>query len=361
MDTLSTNAAEMGTLARLPAEIRLQIWEDYLSTSVWRYEDENQNEDEDEDDDDDEDGCRDKPKRRLGLLQTCRQIYRETSHLLYERELFIFQITPIYRRGSWMPVKTTQIRKWESNIDDEDDRRYRCIPYSRFRGLNVEIQAPDPSDPGQIIALWRSLRLVVDLLSPAESLMRLDIYFRDTDKGQWFKDGNPQQSIKEPFAGPEDDEYPSDFKALLLLFTNLRNVRSVCFHVPEHKSTPKSLIKRCTRAMMAGDLFWSGLLGSDLPSDQHFQDELDTIFMQLDSSLDTLPGDTARWLHLQRFSSWFVRCRTPGVFRESAYIKEVERILRAGRICPYVHRNTASEIQNRYMLLFCFNPLGRGM
>jgi hypothetical protein len=165
-----------------------------------------------------------------------------------------------------------------------------------------------------------------------------------------------------PFIETGNAELPNDFRIILLLFTNLRNVKNVCFHVPKDELTPKSLIKKCTKAMMAGDFFWSGLVNSALPEDQEFQDELDTTFMQFDRALDTLLlSDAARWLRLERFSEWYVKDRSSGEVQESEYVKDLQRISTAGRIPVSAHGNTPEAIQERYIHMHCFNPLGQGV
>lgn len=114
--------------------------------------------------------------------------------------------------------------------------------------------------------------------------------------------------------------------------------------------------------MMAGDFFWSGLVNSALPEDQEFQDELDTTFMQFDRALDTLLlSDAARWLRLERFSEWYVKDRSSGEVQESEYVKDLQRISTAGRIPVSAHGNTPEAIQERYIHMHCFNPLGQGV
>lgn len=302
------------------------------------------------------------------MLRTCRQIYEETSDLIYERGTFIFGIRPPipnydFDGGSYSAaVRSTCIRRWRFHFPD-DDPVFRYIPYERIGEIIIEIEAPDQTDPGQIMAHWRKVKRLVDLLSKAGSLMKLEIHFTDSRKGRWFADGNPQQSMTaSPFIETGNAEPPNDFRIILLLFTNLRNVKNVRFHVPQDESTPNSFIKKCTKAMMAGDLFWSGLVNSALPEDQEFQDELDTTFMQFDRAIDTLLlSDAARWLRLERFSEWYVKDPSSGEVQESEYVKDLQRISTAGRIPVSAHGNTPEAIQERYIYMHCFNPLGQGV
>jgi hypothetical protein len=208
----------------------------------------------------------------------------------------------------------------------------------------VEVEAPDHRDPSQMVALWKKVQDLMQLLSASESLMNLEIYFQDTDFGKWFLDGEPRQTITPEYNA---NEFPNNIKAIVLLFCKLCNVRHVTFHLPKKDEGTTSLIERCNHAMTSEARY------------QEVQTELDTIFMQFDRALDTLSGPTARFLRLERFCSWYIKDRKAKTLHESQYVKELERIHKTGKVDP--RWNSPEAIQQRYLLALCFNPLNKNM
>jgi hypothetical protein len=166
----------MGFFARLPPELRLTIWEDYLNSTYPTY------------------AFGDTTIEGLGLLRTCRQIYEETSDLIYERGTFTFGIRPPipnynFDGGSYSAaVRSTWIRRWRFHFPD-DDPVFRYIPYERIGEINIEIEAPYPSDRGQIMALWRKAKRLVDLLSKAGSLMNSKYISRTQERDDGLRMG----------------------------------------------------------------------------------------------------------------------------------------------------------------------------
>jgi len=69
------------------------------------------------------------------------------------------------------------------------------LPWQNLEGVRIKISAPDPTDKGQIICLYKKVRGLVDLIEHVNGIQSLEIYFEDTDEAKWFKQREPQKSI----------------------------------------------------------------------------------------------------------------------------------------------------------------------
>jgi hypothetical protein len=185
-----------GLLAQLPREVRDLIWEHFIPSYGQR--------------------------TNLGIMQTCRQLRYEVAPIIYEKEVLRFHISPTYQYRSWLSIVTR--RGAESHLRDLQDatsRGFSSLPYTKLKGIRVEVEAPDSTDPGQMICLWKKTVCLVDLLSQVDGLPDLEIHLTDSkpskgsEESKWSTDGIAQQSI--PYNRNDDfyDEYNMDFKVIL--------------------------------------------------------------------------------------------------------------------------------------------------
>jgi hypothetical protein len=121
-------STSIGLLAQLPREVRDLIWEHFVPSYGQR--------------------------TNLGILRTCRQSYEEVAPLVYQNEVLRFYISPTYQYQSWLSIVTR--RGAELHLRDLQDatlRGFSSLPYTKLKGIRVEVEAPDSTDPGQIICL----------------------------------------------------------------------------------------------------------------------------------------------------------------------------------------------------------------
>jgi hypothetical protein len=91
----------------------------------------------------------------------------------------------------------------------------------------------------------------------------------------------------------------------------------------------------------------------DGDSDADMKKELKEGFLQLDSALDVIPGKTARWLRLERFSTWFDEKVFGG---RSKYTDEWESITKEGHFSEEI-----KHFRWRWKCMAAFNPCSAKM
>lgn len=110
---------------------------------------------------------------------------------------------------------------------------FAALPYQNLKGIEIEIQAPDPTNLGQLIYLWTKVRGLVALFSHAKELPKISIHLKDTEDTKWAVNGNLQKSIV--YAAAIDFDF--DYEIVLFPFCRLRNCQEVKIHVPEEVKT----------------------------------------------------------------------------------------------------------------------------
>ncbi|KAL8798673.1 MAG: hypothetical protein Q9182_006484 [Xanthomendoza sp. 2 TL-2023] len=351
-------APTLGLFGLLPRELRDQIW-GHLSTN-----------------------------RHLKIFQTSRQIYTEASRSFYSNHVISFHIEPKYHRKSWLTIKSNLGAEWSlQSLDHAIEQGFNTLPYEKLKSIEININAPDTTDPGQLVCLFLKCRDLAALLEHAkQGLPDLVIKFLDSVSAKWPERDNQQQSIsidpkrhypplrRNPDLSPEardrfydyyeridwtldpdSEETPNEFQDsnfITRTFLRLRNVRSARIIVP----------------LQCGG-FWSpddsGVLQRKEPmgfnqdpeglwSDASIQEDMDDMYLQIDLDLDLLPGPTANMMRLHRFSSWY-RDQFRG---ESRYEKEYERIIltRGGVEFDYRTRRIWS-LFRRYAGMRALNPM----
>ncbi|KAL8826502.1 MAG: hypothetical protein Q9170_007378 [Blastenia crenularia] len=305
----------MGLFALLPRELRDQIW-GYMSA-----------------------------ERRFTFFQSSRQIYADASPIIY-RDL-VFHIEPRYQCKSWLTVESSFNARWLfQNLNDAINQGFNKLPFEQLRKIQINIEAPDRTDPGQVICLHKKCTDLAELLENAkQGLPDLEIRLIDSDKAQWTSKGKPQMSL----ASEDDIVSTKDHEIVLLTFVRLRNARSVNIRVPIVFSEGYGWIENMANTLMAKDPVGTYLEASNAWNDEENQEDLDDIFMELDLKLDSLHGHTAHMMRLDRFSSWY----TSKLGGYSKYEERYERIIRGQE---WNDSDMLDGLHHRYGVMRAFDP-----
>jgi hypothetical protein len=288
----SSENLNLGEFARFPQEVRDMIWADFAPGPRYQEGDDS----EDSDGEDNEPGS-------LGILRACHRLHEEILPHIYEKEVLRIEVPDIY--GSLLCViHSRQGRNWTLSPFEDDslfgieDGLYKAfcnLPYNRLRGIEIEIAAPDHRDPGLIVCVWERVKELVDLLSGAKGLPNIDIHLQNTPSTNWSHDSKPRNTITGL------PKHSDDYKAMLLLFCRLHNIRKAKIHVPKDLIQEESIIADFEATMELKEPF--GLASEELYlADQQIQQHLDALYIHFDKALDMLPGRTARMLRLRAIS-----------------------------------------------------------
>jgi hypothetical protein len=243
----SSENLNLGEFARFPQEVRDMIWADFAPSP--RY----QEGDDSEDSDDEDNG-----PGSLGILRTSHQLYEEILPHIYEKEVLRIEVDDTYF-GLLCLIRNRHGRIWDLSpfedgsllgIEDGLYKAFRNLPYERLRGIEIEIAAPDHRDPGLIVCLWERVKELVDLLLGAKGLPNIDIHLQNTPSTNWFYDSKPRNTINGL------PKHSDDYRAMLLLFCRLRNIRKAKIHVPKDFIQEGSIIADFEATMELKELFW---------------------------------------------------------------------------------------------------------
>ena len=162
---------QLGSLVALPPEIRQQIWEYFISQTPGS----------------------DSPylvtkrrlrknRKRLALVRVSRQIHEEVTRLLYGGRDLVFTIPPSAYSDPDPMVRLHHTRlgdvKMPSLSRDCQDARdlreerigcrswqlYERMSLQLFKTIRIEVYAPSPEEPGELIRAWKSLRRLDNFL-----------------------------------------------------------------------------------------------------------------------------------------------------------------------------------------------------
>lgn len=245
-------------------------------------------------------------------------------------------------------------------------RGFGKLPYEKLKGVQVEIFAPCPYDPGQIVCLWKKCRDLAAMLEQADcGFSNLDIHLKNSTSAKWGVDGIPQISV----AGDRMRNYPRsdfftdrsiehsnitdvDYETVPTAFLRIRNAQAAKVYIPEDVYEPceNHWAYNTETILVQKEAFGTLCDAGDPWNDDCIRREQDQLFMDLDIELDLLPGITANMMRLDRFSSWY----TDGFGSESKYEKELERIL-GTRCLGHYNRNRPKQLQLRYAAMRSFN------
>jgi hypothetical protein len=239
---------------------------------------------------------------------------------------------------------------------------FKDLPYHQLKGIEIQIEAPDPRDPGQLFNLWAKARSLVDLLLGERGrLPEVAIHLLATSPDSWFSNGNLQSSIPHPLG-----DY-IDAGVILLELCRIRNCKAE-IHVPPAFKGNATLDKFLA--------FFEFVIGLDKPFGAFFHKEgdgtwaddataecLDSNFVELHNALDELRGPTAAMMRLERFRDWYDDNCLGGM---SSYLDGLERILKTSvgeeeEDGDGVIHDKVARIKWRHRLMVAFNPLSAKM
>ena len=320
----STNAfqfSNMGVFSRLASELRNMIWAHFAVEE--RHECEKEN--------------------TLDILRTCHQIHDEVlPFILGKKGVLKFHISPLYEYKSWLSV---------------DSRRGEIFP-SRdiIKEIKVQIEAPALEDPGQLICLLQKVEHFVDFLKKVDGLPMLDIQLRDSrrSRGRWGGICQESELEKKPAKKPQMTFWHGsesngdrcrcyeDHKLVIELFSKLRGVSKASIGVEGLAGTFNTDKMEETRKF------------EERPEHKLILRRIERRYARLDEFLDTLQGQTASMLRLDRFSEsgWY------------EYRDRMQRIVRlpSDAILDDIDmRMLTRRLDSQYVLMLAFNPLSAKM
>jgi hypothetical protein len=275
---MATEAPNLGTLGRLPREIRDIIWGYVCSPK------------------------RDQsPKTNsFASLRTCRRIYEELSAEIYNNETLTIRVSPRYQFNSWLCFENSRGAEWHvRDLEDARSRGFPNLPYQRLQEVKICVEPTEDTagrdDAGQIICLFLKIQDVVDIIVQAAEggLRNLNFDLVESERGKWYEGGMPKRTISQiqdvPTYIPEFDFtivwFP--FYPLRLRFPRMDLTQHFprklfdWLKEPQNVETDKS--KRTVKAI---------------------RERTDRLYTHLDLALDGVEGETADMLRLHRFSTW---------------------------------------------------------
>lgn len=273
--------SSLGSLGKLPAELRLPIWADVISS------------------------------RQPAVLRASRAIYEEIVHEL--NDVLEYTLFPDYKRP-WLRLHSPRTGL-TLDITRRDGKKIRKrlwqLPYNNTV-LSIHLMAPNPKKPGEIALLWQKAHDLVGILNRAKyHRAHVVLVFRETEGRFWQKDNTPTESIQHP-----GDPRPDYFIAFLP-FCRLSRVRKieVVRVTPEGQRVPirwRFVKYGCDFIMNDGYKNYNDSDYSRKPKYQRIARAFDDVDRMLagtdfflDTALDLLPGHTAAMLRLDRFARWF--------------------------------------------------------
>jgi hypothetical protein len=178
----------------------------------------------------------DTSKSDLRIIRACSHLSKDITPFIYNKVIFTFQISPVYRRKSLITVTNQLGAIWQLESSPHAiSLGFASLPYGDLKGIKVETSVPGLADPGQFLYIRAKVCEFVDLLrSQGRELPDFDTHLNDTKSTLWIaKDGKPQLSIKDEGAldwmAPQD----TDYTMILSPFCRLRRCRSAKIHAPK--------------------------------------------------------------------------------------------------------------------------------
>lgn len=330
----------LGTFARLPIEIRLMIWEYLFST------------------------LRIQPLKDilhkhnpLSILCTSRYLYSEVSSHLFHDSVQHISLNPKYNEEEWMVIqlksRTVDI-KWTLRNRADAEKHFHNFPHSKTT-LNIHINSPDPTDPGQMVLIWQKANSLVDLListTQSDIVVATNGVWHSDPPAHWQRDkdtfygmGGLRETIKSSKYRPDSDIAVLPFVRLELWVNDpATNVPAMSDDVYVHLH--RRLVSLFDQTGIEIRLKKLLYMNQDIAVQQIESAIIDTN-MFLETSLDELPGETASFLRLERFKNWF----EDGTSWESLYETQLYNQLCT---CPWVIMNTdpwLHQSNQRYIML----------
>ena len=291
---------QLGYFAKLPPEIRLDIWEHLFSSCQIRKQLPQSDSDSE--------------PRNLFILYTNRYLYADISTHLYSSIKHTIRISPRYHRHKWMTAKVaSKGLKIEWDLDDKEAaRRYFLnFPHDKVP-LRVNIHAPNcgRKDPGQILLLRQKVTALTDRLMAVSEYQERPRNFslRVNFVGEWERKGKP---IRSRLKVGRVDDYKLVVKPFFLLLVRWNNRADMSDDMrmaieAAGGQDDIGFVPRYMEIIKNGLEEYSKLKGNAGLEEVDYIHKCETqTSMVLDKKLDDLRGETANMLRLERFSKWF--------------------------------------------------------
>ena len=327
----------LGTLGRLPPEIRVLIWHRLLLPPYVSFV---------------------FSKNHLAILRTCRQFNEEAWPIAYDGAVLRFHISTWDQERFWLKVSINGGVGFELKcLHDAVTRGFHSLPYKKLKRIGVIVEAAACSWPCELIHLWRQVNNLVELLEHADGLPELRIHLRPKPncgrRWGWLEYGEPASMFwtKHNYAFKLNDRYYDDYEAILMPFCRLRKVRSASIKMvePFYTDTIPIFFSRVECVMMR-EMPFGRFRARPGWSDKEIQAELDDLWMRFDLAIDAFADVTDSSLHLDRYASWYDK----GLGSESKYADKLEQVYWS--TWPTFIRYHGA-ILRRYFYMRALNPL----
>jgi hypothetical protein len=307
MATSSNASSPLGKLSQLPKELRILIWKELLPESRAS-------------------GSFHPPTSSLSILRTSRQLSDEVSTELYNGRVLTFRIAPNpipQSRISMIQIFDHLGSEWSlfaqfHTVMAEQVYmvpRWRCLPFHRLKCVRFEIEAPNPHDPGQLIQMWNKLCWLLDLLPDMEKLPDVEVCAIESSDRKWCKNGRLLLTSKDKVpSGLTHWQWITNLEILLTPFLRLRMAKTIAVIHPFEgcKELLDTLISNILRKATSTIPFGLDHNCDDEDSDDEYENIDDEVIMSMEDTwtvwfdyiLDDLPGPSARFARLERFSTW---------------------------------------------------------
>ncbi|KAK5456245.1 hypothetical protein LTS15_005564 [Exophiala xenobiotica] len=288
-------------------------------------------------------------QRCMTMLRLNSQLYNELAPLIQENFVFNITIDPSSPRTEVAlfganPVLLevpcgSHIIKVPACLDG------RRIPFHAFKGVDIDIPAPDPSDPAQLIRGFQQVTRLLDWLLPqwkrqyhpptteAEiecashnigfDLPHIKLTFLQTPQRVW---GNTCDVAATTAPRQRSHFNPEifdmcDLEIMLLPFQRIRHAEKMTIILPDdrrHPSLEELCFDVCTSAVCRTPFGLGGGPNDPVWETASIQQSLeDYCHLCLDYMLDHIPGPSANKLRLERFRNWSARWRKEMKHRRS--------------------------------------------
>ncbi len=296
------SALPLGTFSRLPKELRILIWKELVPerrrTDIMRTS-----------------------KQDLTILRTNHQLNTEITTEIYGSRVLIFRVTssallassnPFPNQPSTIEVYDQLGSSWRlyprfhKPVDQQahSSSVWKDLPFHKLKATRFQVEAPDPSDPAQLILVWNKLFWLMDFLQHVKFSSRIEVHALESPQRSWHLEGNLQQSLINNL--PSTMGYDTtDLEILLSPFLRLRYAEQIELKLPfdrEHQMLDE-LVKNI-RHNAVSTIPFGQYENDDETDDEMITSDEDTWTVWFDHILDDLPGPSAPFIRLERFWNW---------------------------------------------------------
>ena len=210
-ESLSSHPDEANTQAfpfmRLPVEIRLQVYKEYLAERYRLLPAEIHEMVLDP---------HHRTKCPAEILQVSKAINAEVTDLLQQETTF-------YLRICW------QDATFDGFVRSCIQARGKRLNYENVRHLKIEIYPPHRDRPTDMVCIWRHVQKLCKDLQKASCLQHISIQFMENEYAAWSLDGEPLDTTK---MHDPTFMWSSDILFILDIFPTLTNVTKAQIHLP---------------------------------------------------------------------------------------------------------------------------------